>query len=265
MAYAVAMKNEGSLQAAIDTRRGDILIDGRSLDLHSDEAFEAIGDLWTRLGWVRKYSYGFSWLGRPIIQCPEDMVRIQEAVFEVRPDLIIETGIAHGGSLIYLASLLGMIGKGRVVGVDIDIRQHNREAIEAHPVYQAGRASMIEGSSISSQVIAQVRGMVKPGDRVMVILDSSHSREHVAAELDAYADLVTPGSYVLVQDGIMALVAGMPRAGKDWAENNPLAAIEAFLTEKSEFIAEMPARPFDETLNTGDHSHHPSGWLKRVA
>jgi cephalosporin hydroxylase len=230
-------------------------------DLFSREAFAELADLWVRLGWVQKYSYGFSWLGRPIIQLPDDMLRIQEAIWQVKPDVIIETGIAHGGSLIFYASLMELAGKGRVVGIDIDIRAHNRTAIEEHPM--AKRITMIEGSSIAPETIAAVAAQVQPGNTVMLILDSNHMRDHVAAELAAYADLVTPGSYILSQDGVMKLVAGMPGAPADWGTNNPITAVEAFLAGRDDFELAHPERLFDETHGTPECSHHPIGWLRR--
>jgi cephalosporin hydroxylase len=230
-------------------------------DLFSREAFEVVADQWVRLGWVQKYSYGFSWLGRPIIQLPDDMLRIQEAIYQVQPDVIIETGIAHGGSLIFYSSICELLGKGRVIGLDIEIRQHNRAAIEAHPM--ASRITMIEGSSTDPDVVDQVRKLIGPDDTVMLILDSNHSRDHVAAELECYADFVTPGSYILSQDGVMKLVAGMPRSGEDWAQDNPITAVEAFLARRSDFELSNPPRLFDETCQTPECSHHPVGWLRR--
>ncbi|MFQ3665459.1 MAG: CmcI family methyltransferase [Sphingomonadaceae bacterium] len=230
-------------------------------DLFSKEAFAILSDLWVRLGWVQKYSYGFTWLGRPIIQMPEDMVRLQEAIVATQPDIIIETGIAHGGSVVFCASICEMLGKGQVIGIDVEIRFHNREAIEAHPMVK--RITMIEGSSIDPVIVSQVRSMVSPSQRVLLILDSNHSRAHVEAELEAYSDLVAPGGLILVQDGVMQLVAGMPRTGGDWVTNNPISAIKAFLDRHPEFEACGPPRPFDETLGTPDNSHHPSGWLRR--
>lgn len=249
------------MKLSIDTDAHTMSIDGESVDLFSKEAFDHIADLWVRTGWVRKYSYGFSWLGRPIIQLPDDMIRIQEAIFQVQPDVIIETGIAHGGSLIFYASLMEMIGHGKVVGIDIDIRPHNREAIEAHPMFK--RIKMIEGSSIAPEIVDRVKAEVRPGDKVMLILDSNHVRDHVAAELEAYASLVTPGSFILSQDGVMKLVAGMPRSGEDWNENNPISAVEAFLDRRPEFELVKPRRLFDEAEQTPDCSHHPVGWLRR--
>jgi cephalosporin hydroxylase len=249
------------MKIAIDTDTNSLTVDGTAHDLFSKEAFDVVAGLWVKTGWVRKYSYGFSWLGRPIIQLPDDMLRIQEAIWQVQPDVIVETGIAHGGSLIFYASLMEMIGKGRVIGLDIDIRAHNRAAIEAHPMIK--RITMIEGSSTAPETVAAVKAHIGAGDTVMLILDSNHSRDHVADELAAYADLVTPGSYILSQDGVMKLVAGSPRAPADWATDNPITAVEAFLASRDDFELSHPPRPFDETLDTPECSHHPVGWLRR--
>src|SRR3712207_3128643 len=159
---------------------------GRSdtLGLYSPRAFEVISELWVKVGWDQKYSYTFTWMGRPIIQLPEDLVRTQEVLFRVRPDVIVETGIAHGGSLVFYASLTKALGKGRVVGVDIEIRQSNREAILAHPL--SSLITLVEGDSTAPDVIRHVRSLIAPGETVLVILDSNHTRAHVLAELEAY-------------------------------------------------------------------------------
>lgn len=253
------------MKISIDTGAHTLDIeDGRErvrLDLFSREAADRLARLWVQVGWVRKISYGFSWLGRPIIQLPDDMLRVQEAIFQVRPEVVVETGIAHGGSLVYYASLLQLIGKGRVIGVDIEIRPPSRAAIETHPMFE--RITMIEGSSVDPDVVAGVKSLIAPGERVFVILDSNHSRDHVLAELEAYCDLVTPGSYILSQDGVMEEVAGLPRAGPDWDRNNPAAANRAFLENHPEFELAPPPRPFDETLAAPDLTHHKAGWLRR--
>ena len=255
------------MKITIDTDAKTFVVDAdgtaASHDLFSKAAFDVIADLWVKTGWVQKYSYGFSWLGRPIIQLPDDMVRIQEAIYAVQPDIIIETGIAHGGSLIFYASIMEMIGKGHVIGIDIDIRAPNRAAIEAHTMIK--RITMVEGSSIDPGIVAKVAAMIQPGQKVMLILDSNHSRDHVAAELAAYAGLVSPGSCILSQDGVMQLVAGMPRTDADWDTNNPIPANLAFLAEHPEFTLAPVPRPFDETLDTPDCSHHPQGWMWRRA
>src|ERR1700752_1388303 len=149
--------------------------------LDSPEAFEAVSAAWLRCGWDVKYVYGFSWMGRPVIQLPEDMIRIQEIIWRLRPDVIVETGVAHGGSLVFYASLFAAMGHGRVIGIDIEIRPRNRAAIEAHPM--ASYLSVIEGSSTDSATVAAVRDSLAPGEQALVILDANHSRAHVESEL----------------------------------------------------------------------------------
>lgn len=192
-----------------------------------------------------RYSYHFSWLGRPIIQYPQDIVAMQELIFTVQPDLIIETGIAHGGSLIFYASMLelnalcGGAQKGHVLGVDIDIRAHNRAAIEVHPMYQRGRITMFEGSSIAPEMIERVCAFAASYKRVMVVLDSNHTHEHVLAELNAYAPLVAQGSYCVVFDTVIEHMPEDAFPDRPWGKgNNPLTAVEAWLHEHPEFEAD---------------------------
>src|SRR5262245_21800240 len=181
------------MRIVIDTTEKTLSADGQLLDLYSKAAFELISDLWLKASWNQKYSYTFTWFGRPIIQHPEDLVRLQEVIFNMRPDVIIETGIAHGGSLIFYASLLKAMGSnGRVVGIDIEIRAQNRKAIESHTL--ASHISLIEGDSVAPEVVQRAAGFVRPSDKVMIVLDSSHSKAHVAKELEAYAPLVSLGS-----------------------------------------------------------------------
>ena len=231
--------------------------------LDTPEAFEAVSAAWLRCGWDVKYVYGFTWMGRPVIQLPEDMIRIQEVIWRLRPDVIIETGVAHGGSLIFYASLFAAMDHGRVIGVDVEIRPHNHTAITTHPL--ARRITLIEGSSIDPDTIAAVRDAVAPGERVLVILDANHSCAHVAAELEAYAPLVAPDSYIVACDGIMAQVAGAPRTAPDWAWNNPLTAIEAFLARHPEFAAEEPVFPFNEGQVRQRVTYWPHAFLRRVS
>jgi cephalosporin hydroxylase len=145
-----------------------------------------------------RYSYNFSWLGRPIIQFPQDMVAVQEIIWEVKPDLIIETGIAHGGGLIFYASILELIGKGEVLGIDIDIRKHNRKEIENHKMFK--RIKMIEGSSVDKEVVERVKNIVKKHKKVLVFLDSLHTHKHVLEELNLYSKFVSKGSYIVAFD-----------------------------------------------------------------
>ena len=235
--------------------------DHRSMDLYSKESFEALSDLWVKVGWNQKYSYTFSWLGRPIIQLPQDMIRIQESIFSVKPDVIVETGIAHGGSLIFYASLCRLLDHGRVIGVDIDIRSHNRKAIESHPLHSL--ITLVEGSSVDSEIVEEVRGLVKPEEKVLVVLDSCHEKEHVAAELKAYHGLVTPDSYIVATDGLAKFLGDVPLGDDSWIWNNPMDAAAEFAATHSQFVLEPPPWPFNESELTTDVTHWPGAWLRR--
>ena len=210
-----------------------------------------------------KYSYNFSWLGRPIIQYPQDMVAMQELIWQIQPDLIIETGIAHGGSLIFSASMLELIAscggsvQGRVLGIDIDIRDHNREAIEEHPMSK--RISMIQGSSIAPEIIEQVKQHAEGKERVLVCLDSNHTHDHVLAELEAYANLTTVGSYCVVFDTIVEELPSEMYPDRSWGPgNSPQSAVHAFLKTNDDFV-------IDESIdNKLLISVAPKGYLRRV-
>lgn len=252
----------------IDEAGGRVIVhcaDGTRAEhaLDTPDAFEAVSAAWLRCGWDVKYVYGFTWMGRPIIQLPEDMIRIQEVIWRLRPDVIVETGVAHGGSLVFYASLFAAMGKGRVIGVDIDIRPHNRMAIEAHPM--STRITLIQGSSTDAATVAAVCDAVDADDTVLVILDSNHSHAHVARELALYAPLVSPGSYIVACDGIMAQVAGAPRTQPDWAWNNPLTAVESFLASNRSFRLEEPAFPFNEGQVRHRVTYWPKCFLRRCA
>lgn len=206
--------------------------------LRADQDIQALSRIWLREITRHKYAYNFTWLGRPLIQLPQDMVAIQELVWRVKPDLIIETGVAHGGSLIYSASLLELIGgSGRVLGVDIDIRAHNRAEIEKHPL--ARRIQLIQGSSVDCEVIRQVREAARGCERVMVLLDSNHTHEHVLQELRGYSPLVTKGSYLVVFD---TLIEDMPDdliKDRPWGKgNNPKTAVWEFLKRNRRFVVD---------------------------
>jgi cephalosporin hydroxylase len=227
----------------------------------SPDAFSLVSQAWLRIGWDLKYVYGFTWLGRPIIQLPDDMFRIQEVIYRTRPDIVVETGVAHGGSLVFYASVLKAMGGGRVLGIDVEIRPHNRAAIEAHELGEY--ITLVEGSSIDPQVVSQVAGLISPDQRVLVMLDSNHSRDHVLAELHAYSGMVTPGSYIVAADGIMAELAGAPRSSADWAWNNPRNAVSEFLQTSSEFELEEPPFPFNEGSVTERVTYWPGAFLRR--
>lgn len=232
------------------------------MDLYSKAAFELISQQWLLVGWNEKYPYTFSWLGRPIIQLPEDMIRAQEVIYRVKPDVIVETGIAHGGSLIFYASLFNAIGKGRVIGVDIEIRPHNRQAIEAHELFPF--ITLIEGSSTDPQIVDHVKSLIGEGETVLVFLDSNHTKEHVAKELESYCDLVTPNSYIVATDGSMKDLSHVPRGNPAWIEDNPTAAAAEFAARHKDFILEVPTWPFNESSLTDNITHWPGAWLRRV-
>lgn len=240
----------------------------------NDQALQNLTRQWMNQANARKYSYHFEWMGRPVIQYPADIVAVQEIVWNVRPDLIIETGIAHGGSLILSASLLAMLdmcdaiesgatnmipgqsGR-RVLGIDIDIRAHNRAAIEAHPM--ASRIQMIQGSSIAPEIAREVQDIAKDFERILVFLDSNHTHEHVAAELELYAPLTSKGSYCVVFDTV---IEDMPKElfkDRPWGPgDNPKTAVWEYVKTHPNFVI--------------DHAMHkklvttvaPDGFLKRI-
>lgn len=249
----------------IDMESSRVLLetpDGEKIyPMGSPEAFAIISRAWLRSGWDNKYVYSFSWMGRPVIQLPEDMLRIQEAIYRIKPDVLIETGVAHGGSLIFYASLFKAMGKGRVVGIDIEIRPHNRQAIEAHELFEY--ITLIKGSSVEPAIVGQVAALVKPGETVMVVLDSNHTKAHVLAELEAYAPLVTHNSYIVATDGIMGDLVGAPRSQPDWGWNNPQEAAREFVAHHPGFVCEVPAFPFNEGNITECVTYWPGAWLKK--
>ena len=227
--------------------------------LGTDEKAKAIATDFMLYTTEKKYSYNFSWMGRPIIAYPQDMIAMQEIIWYIKPDLIIETGVAHGGSIVFYASLLELIGNdGLVIGIDIDIRKHNRDLIENHPMFK--KIKLIEGSSVSEEVIKVVRELALTKKKIMVCLDSNHTHEHVLQELNLFAPLVTPGSYCVVFD---TAVEDMPE-GYDWGTrpwgkgNNPKTAVWEYLKSHDEFEID---KSVDNKLLI---SVAPDGFLKRI-
>jgi len=226
-----------------------------TVDLYSREGLDLLSNLWIKTAAHHRLMYDCTWLGRPIIQFPTDVVAIQEMIWKVKPDLIIETGVAHGGSLVLSASILELIGEGRVVGVDIEIRPHNRQAIEAHPLSK--RISLVEGSSIDGATIDKVRTLARGAKRVLVMLDSNHTEEHVSAELDLYSEFVTVDSYIVAHDGAQAWVWEIPNGKPEWKDNHPLTSIDKFVAKNSDFVIDPNWTRFGITSS-------PNGYLKRV-
>jgi len=254
------------VKLTIDTKNAVVTAEcdgvARELPLASSEAFDLVSQAWLRASWDSKYVYGFTWFGRPIIQLPEDIVRMQELIYALKPTVVIETGIAHGGSLVFYASLFKAMGRGRVIGVDVDIRQHNRKAIQQHEF--APLITLIEGNSIDPTIASRVKAYLEPDDTVIVVLDSNHSKSHVLAELRLYAPLVSVGSYVVVCDGIMEYLVGGPRTKSDWDTNNPRQAVLEFISRNQSFVLDEPKWPFNEGAINHRVTYWPDAFIKRV-
>ncbi len=233
----------------------------RRYAMDSKEGFALAADAWLRAGWDAKYVYSFTWFGRPVIQLPDDMIRMQEVFWSVKPDVVIETGVAHGGGQVFFASLMRAIGNGRVIGVEIELRSHNRIAIEAHPL--ASDITIVDGSSIETDVVDEVKALIKPDESVMVVLDANHTRDHVLAELEAYGPLVTEGSYIVATDGIMERLEGAPRSHEGWREDNPGVAIRRFLAGHPEFELAQPFPSFNEGVAVEPVTYWPNAYLRR--
>lgn len=234
----------------------------RIASYENDASLKSDAAAFMRSSIASRYSYNFTWLGRPIIQYPQDMIAMQELIWSIQPDLIIETGIAHGGSLIFSAAMLelnaacGGSQDAVVMGIDIDIRPHNRQAIETHPL--ARRIEMIQGSSISEEIVAQVRMRAVGRNRILVCLDSNHTQDHVLAELQAYAPLVSVGSYCVVFDTVVEDLPAELCLDRPWGPgNNPKTAVWAYLKDHPEFeIDKAIERKLQITVA-------PDGYLKR--
>lgn len=249
------------MKLQIDTEKKTLSSESKTLDLYSKEAFELLSQHWVEVGWCLKHIYTFTWMGRPIIQLPEDLLRVQEVIYQLKPDVIIETGIAHGGSLIFYASLCKAMGKGRIVGIDIEIRPHNRAAIEAHELFPY--LTLIEGDAVAPATVDRVKRLVKPDETVLILLDSNHSKSHVIKELEAYHSLVSVGSYIVATDGIMQQLHDKPRAQKEWLHDNPQTAVAEFLQHHPNFSLSPPPWRFNESPLSESITHWPNSWLKR--
>ncbi len=238
-------------------RRRLLLDDGAELapvDVDSRAGIHDLAPFWTRATWSNQLYKEVRWLGLPMLQLPEDVLMLQEVFWDVRPDVVVETGVARGGSTILWASLLAMGGGREVVGVDIHIPSDVREAVETHPL--GGFAHLVEGNSVAEDVVARVRERIRDDDRVLVVLDSDHSRAHVRAELESYAPVVTPGSYLVATDGVMQSLADAPRGRAEWAHDNPLAAVNEWLEERDDYER-------DESRERLLATYFPSAWLRR--
>lgn len=215
----------------------------------------SIASEWAKVSEENHLSYEIDWLGVPVIQTPEDLVLLQELIFKMQPDIILEVGIAHGGGMIFEASLLELLGSGKVIGVDVEIRKHNRDVIEAHPLSK--RIEMIEGSSIASEVIQEIRNRIPKNAKVIVCLDSDHTKPHVLKELELYQEFVLPGLYIVVFDTISSDLAKGGVSKKIYINNGPGEAVTEFLKTNGNFR-------IDKEFNKLYSSHSQNGYLKRV-
>jgi len=225
--------------------------------MSKDVEFKKLSQRWFDISLKYEYPYHFTWLGRPIIQYPQDILIIQELIWKIKPDLVIETGIARGGSLIFTASILELIGKGNVIGIDVDIRKHNREEIEKHPMFK--RIKMIEGSSIDKKIVKKIFKLAEKKKKILVLLDSSHTHSHVLEELKSYSPLVNKGSYVVVFDTVLEDMPKNSFPNRPWDKgDNPKTAVKEFVKKSNRFKIDVDIeRKLMITSN-------PSGFLKCV-
>ena len=225
--------------------------------MSKDVEFKKLSQRWFDISLKYEYPYHFTWLGRPIIQYPQDILIVQELIWKIKPDLVIETGIARGGSLIFSASILELIGKGNVIGIDVDIRKHNREEIEKHPMFK--RIKMIEGSSIDKKIVKKIFKLAERKKKILVLLDSSHTHSHVLEELKSYSPLVNKGSYVVVFDTVLEDMPKNSFPNRPWDKgDNPKTAVKEFVKKSNRFKIDIDIeRKLMITSN-------PSGFLKCV-
>lgn len=206
--------------------------------LLDDKDVQALSRIWIREIARHRYAYNFTWLGRPVIQFPQDMLAVQELIWKIKPDVVIETGIAHGGSILFSASMLELVGgDGYVIGIDIDIRKHNLDAINAHPLSR--RVKLIEGSSVNESVVNEVRDMVGPEKTALVILDSNHTHEHVLREMELFSPFVKPDSYLVVYDTLIEDMPAEMVGNRPWGPgNSPKTAVREFLRNSERFVVD---------------------------
>ncbi|MBF0216026.1 MAG: class I SAM-dependent methyltransferase [Candidatus Omnitrophica bacterium] len=225
------------------------------VDVYSDKGMELLNELWLKASFLHRIVYHPKWLGIPIIQLPFDIVMMQELIWQIKPDVIVETGVAHGGSAIFYASILQLLGGGRVIGIDIEIRDHNRNNIINHPM--AKWITLIEGSSTSEEVFLEAKKLIREDEKVLVVLDSNHTYDHVRKEIMLYSSVVTPGSYMVVMDGVQKMLSDVPTGKPEWSHDNPLRAIE-------EFVGKYPNWAIDNYYNRMGVTYSPNGFLRRI-
>jgi len=230
--------------------------------VYSQEGFKLVSDIWLKQEWNQLHWQSFSWFGLQIWQLPEDIMRLQEVLASIKPDVIVETGVSRGGSAIFFATMCRLLGKGRVISIDIHIPSEIRQAIEASPF--ADLITLIEGDSASENVVAQVKSLMAEDEEAFIFLDSDHSKAHVLRELHAYSELVTPGSYIVATDGVMQSLTDTPYGCDAWMEDNPAAAAREFAASHPEFTIKRPAALFGDRYVIESMTFWPDAWLMRA-
>lgn len=233
-----------------------------SVPIYSQEGFKLISSIWLKQEWNQLHWQSFSWFGFQIWQFPEDLLRLHEVIVTLEPDVIIETGVSKGGSSIFFASMCRLLGKGRVISIDIQIPAAVRQAIEQSSF--SDLITLIEGDSTSADVVEAARQKVRKNEKVFVFLDSNHSKAHVLRELNAYSCMVTTGSYIVAADGVMRSLANTPCGRKEWAEDNPVAAAHEFVAKHPEFEIKRPVTLYGNQYVVDELTFWPDAWIKRI-
>jgi len=233
------------------------------IPLYSRKALEILSEIWIKVQWNELNWRSFSWLGQPIWQLPDDLLRLQEVLIQIVPDVIVETGVNEGGSTLFFASLCELVGHGRVLSVDIQIPELVSRQVLAHRLSR--RITFIEGNSVAAETIQAIRRQITAKERVFVFLDSDHSKDHVLAELEHYSPLVSVGSYIVACDGIMHDLADTPRGDPAWRFNNPMVAAQQFVEHHPKFLIERPKTKFNDECVIRAMTYWPGAWLKRIA
>ena len=252
----ITINTEENTIVSLDEKGREILT-----PIYSQEGFKLLSRIWLKQEWNQLHWQSFSWCGLQIWQFPEDLLRLQEVLSTLKPDVIVETGVKYGGSAIFFASMCRLLGKGRVISVDINIPADVRKEVEQSPF--ADLVTLIEGDSASAKVVDNVRGRIAEREKVFVFLDSDHSKDHVSRELNAYSSMVTPGSYIVATDGVMSNLADAPLGRQEWVADNPAAAARQFAEKHPEFKIQKPKALFGDQYVIEELTYWPDAWLYR--
>lgn len=268
--FGEGMTGGMNMKVIIDTEKRTLCVENgtreaKAIDLFSKDALEILSEAWIKVEWSQRHWQSLSWLGVQILQLPEDLIRMQEVLFRLKPDLIIETGLFAGGSAIFFASMCRLVGNGRVVSIDKSIPEGIRRTVQSHPL--GNSVTLIEGSSTDDRVVDDVRKIVDqlaPGATVMVFLDSHHSRDHVLKELQLYSDFVSVESYIVAADGVLEILYDTPEGSSKWINDNPARAALEFVATNPKFVIERPPALFNDHAVVESLSYWPNAWIKRV-